>query len=73
MRRRRRPIRPMKWLAPPCRAKVRDSLDRAVLEGHLAVNRFGPYGVTQTFLPLLARSRGAIVNVLYDCRVRWTR
>jgi short chain dehydrogenase len=32
------------------------------LEQHLAVNLFGTYGVTQAFLPLLARSRGAIVN-----------
>jgi NAD(P)-dependent dehydrogenase (short-subunit alcohol dehydrogenase family) len=31
---------------------------------HLAVNLFGPYGVSQAFLPLLTRSRGAIVNVL---------
>jgi NAD(P)-dependent dehydrogenase (short-subunit alcohol dehydrogenase family) len=39
-------------------------LDRAVLEQHLAVNLFGPYDVTQAFLPLLTDSRGAIVNVL---------
>ena len=38
--------------------------DRALLEQHLAVNLFGTYGVTQAFLPLLTRSRGAIVNVL---------
>jgi NAD(P)-dependent dehydrogenase (short-subunit alcohol dehydrogenase family) len=38
--------------------------DRAVLEQHLAVNLFGTYGVTLVFLPLLTRSRGAIVNVL---------
>jgi len=38
--------------------------DRAALEQHLAVNLFGTYGVTQAFLPLLTRSRGAIVNVL---------
>ena len=38
--------------------------DRATLERHLAVNFFGPYGVTQAFLPLLAGSRGALVNVL---------
>jgi NAD(P)-dependent dehydrogenase (short-subunit alcohol dehydrogenase family) len=43
-----------------------DLSDRALLERHLAVNLFGPYGVTQAFLPLLARSRGAIVNVLSD-------
>ena len=43
-----------------------DLSDRAVLERHLAVNLFGPYGVTQAFLPLLTRSRGAVVNVLSD-------
>jgi NAD(P)-dependent dehydrogenase (short-subunit alcohol dehydrogenase family) len=36
--------------------------DRAMLEQHLAVNFYGPWGVTQAFLPLLTRSRGAIVN-----------
>jgi NAD(P)-dependent dehydrogenase (short-subunit alcohol dehydrogenase family) len=41
-----------------------DLSDRAALEAHLAVNLFGTYGVTQAFLPLLTRSRGAIVNVL---------
>jgi NAD(P)-dependent dehydrogenase (short-subunit alcohol dehydrogenase family) len=41
-----------------------DLSDRAVLEQHLAVNLFGTYGVTLDFLPLLTRSRGAIVNVL---------
>ncbi len=40
-----------------------DLSDRAALERHLAVNLFGTYGVTQAFLPLLTRSRGAIVNV----------
>jgi NAD(P)-dependent dehydrogenase (short-subunit alcohol dehydrogenase family) len=35
-----------------------------VLEWHFAVKLFGTYGVTQAFLPLLARSRGAIVNVM---------
>ena len=39
-----------------------DLTDRATLERHLAVNLFGIYGVTQAFLPLLTRSRGAIVN-----------
>ena len=39
-----------------------DLSDRAALEEHLAVNLFGPYGVTQAFLPLLASSRGAVVN-----------
>jgi NAD(P)-dependent dehydrogenase (short-subunit alcohol dehydrogenase family) len=38
--------------------------DRAGLERHLAVNLFGTYDVSLAFLPLLARSRGAIVNVL---------
>jgi NAD(P)-dependent dehydrogenase (short-subunit alcohol dehydrogenase family) len=38
--------------------------DRAALEQHLAVNLFGTYGVTRAFLPLLTRSRGAIVNVV---------
>jgi len=41
-----------------------DLSDRAALERHLTVNLFGTYGVTQAFLPLLTRSRGAIVNVL---------
>jgi NAD(P)-dependent dehydrogenase (short-subunit alcohol dehydrogenase family) len=41
-----------------------DLSDRAALEQHLAVNLFGTYGMTQAFLPLLTRSRGAIVNVL---------
>jgi NAD(P)-dependent dehydrogenase (short-subunit alcohol dehydrogenase family) len=39
-----------------------DLSDRAALEQQLAVNLFGPYGVTQAFLPLLTRSQGAIVN-----------
>jgi NAD(P)-dependent dehydrogenase (short-subunit alcohol dehydrogenase family) len=38
--------------------------DRAAIERLLAVNLFGPYGVSQAFLPLLTRSQGAIVNVL---------
>jgi NAD(P)-dependent dehydrogenase (short-subunit alcohol dehydrogenase family) len=41
-----------------------DLSDRAALEQSLAVNLFGPFGVTQAFLPLLTRSRGAIVNIL---------
>jgi NAD(P)-dependent dehydrogenase (short-subunit alcohol dehydrogenase family) len=41
-----------------------DHSDRAALEQHLAVNLMGTYDVTQAFLPLLTRSRGAIVNVL---------
>ena len=39
-----------------------DLSDRAALEQSLAVNLFGPWGVTQAFLPLLTESRGAIVN-----------
>jgi NAD(P)-dependent dehydrogenase (short-subunit alcohol dehydrogenase family) len=38
--------------------------DRAALEQALAVNLYGPYGVTQAFLPLLTQSQGTIVNVL---------
>jgi NAD(P)-dependent dehydrogenase (short-subunit alcohol dehydrogenase family) len=41
-----------------------DLSDRATLERHLAVNLFGTWGVTQAFLPLLTRSRGAIINIL---------
>jgi predicted dithiol-disulfide oxidoreductase (DUF899 family) len=41
-----------------------DLSDRAMLEEHLAVNFFGTWGVTQAFLPLLTRCRGAIVNNL---------
>jgi NAD(P)-dependent dehydrogenase (short-subunit alcohol dehydrogenase family) len=41
-----------------------DLSDRAALEQHLAVNFFGMYGMTQAFLPLLMRSRGAIINNL---------
>lgn len=41
-----------------------DLSDRAALERLLAVNLFGTYDVTQAFLPVLAHSRSAIVNVL---------
>ncbi len=41
-----------------------DISDRAKVEQHLAVNLFGTHGVTRAFLPLLIRSRGAIINVL---------
>ena len=41
-----------------------DLSDRAAIEGLLAVNLFGTYGVTQAFLPLLSASHGAIVNIL---------
>jgi NAD(P)-dependent dehydrogenase (short-subunit alcohol dehydrogenase family) len=39
-----------------------DLSEPAMIEQHLAVNFFGTYGVTRAFLPLLARSQGAIVN-----------
>jgi NAD(P)-dependent dehydrogenase (short-subunit alcohol dehydrogenase family) len=39
-----------------------DLTDRRTVEEALAVNLFGPYGMIQAFLPLLTRSRGAIVN-----------
>ncbi len=35
-----------------------------VIEQHLAVNLFGPLNVTRAFLPLLERSKGAVVNNL---------
>jgi NAD(P)-dependent dehydrogenase (short-subunit alcohol dehydrogenase family) len=35
-----------------------------VIERHLAVNLFGPLNVTRAFLPLLSRSKGAVVNNL---------
>jgi NAD(P)-dependent dehydrogenase (short-subunit alcohol dehydrogenase family) len=41
-----------------------DLSDRGAIERLLAVNLFGPYGVSHAFLPLLTRSQGAIVNVL---------
>jgi NAD(P)-dependent dehydrogenase (short-subunit alcohol dehydrogenase family) len=41
-----------------------DLSGRESLERHLAVNLFGTWGVTQAFLPSLADTRGAIVNVL---------
>ena len=40
-----------------------DLSDRAALERHLAVNLYGPYDVTQAFLPALIRSGGAIVTI----------
>jgi NAD(P)-dependent dehydrogenase (short-subunit alcohol dehydrogenase family) len=39
-----------------------DLTDRAALERSLAVNLFGPYAVTQAFLPHLTCPGGAIVN-----------
>lgn len=44
-------------------ALFEDLRDRAALEQSLAVNLYGPYDVTQAFLPALTESRGAIVNV----------
>lgn len=41
-----------------------DLTDRVALEKQLAVNLFGTYSVSGAFLPMLTRSRGAIVNVL---------
>src|SRR3984957_6947770 len=38
--------------------------DRTVIEQALAVNFFGMYRVSRAFLPLLKRSKGAIVNNL---------
>ena len=35
-----------------------------LVEQHLAVNLFGPLNVTRAFLPLLKRSKGAVVNNL---------
>jgi NAD(P)-dependent dehydrogenase (short-subunit alcohol dehydrogenase family) len=44
---------------------IYDDLSKVdVIEQHLAVNLFGPLRVTHAFLPLLKRSRGAIVNNL---------
>lgn len=44
---------------------VYDDLSKLdVIEQHLAVNLFGPLKVTQAFLPVLKRSKGAIVNNL---------
>jgi NAD(P)-dependent dehydrogenase (short-subunit alcohol dehydrogenase family) len=41
-----------------------DLSDIEVVEKHLAVNFLGPLRMTQAFLPLLKRSKGAIVNNL---------
>jgi NAD(P)-dependent dehydrogenase (short-subunit alcohol dehydrogenase family) len=41
-----------------------DLSDRAGLDRNLAVNLFGTHSVSMAFLPLVARSQGAIVNVL---------
>ena len=39
-----------------------DLTDPEVIKRHLEVNLFGTYQVTSAFLPLLTRSRGAVVN-----------
>jgi NAD(P)-dependent dehydrogenase (short-subunit alcohol dehydrogenase family) len=42
---------------------VPDDLSNSeAIERHLAVNLFGSFNVTRSFLPLLVRSKGAIVN-----------
>jgi NAD(P)-dependent dehydrogenase (short-subunit alcohol dehydrogenase family) len=41
-----------------------DLSDRRAVDAHLAVNLFGTWGVTDAFVPSLARSGGAIVNVV---------
>jgi NAD(P)-dependent dehydrogenase (short-subunit alcohol dehydrogenase family) len=41
-----------------------DLSNSAAIEQSLAVNLFGTFNVTRTFLPLLKRSKGAIVNNL---------
>ncbi len=41
-----------------------DLSDRSLIDRQLAVNLFGPYEVTQAFLPQLTQSGGAIVNNL---------
>jgi NAD(P)-dependent dehydrogenase (short-subunit alcohol dehydrogenase family) len=41
-----------------------DLSDSSVLQQHLSVNLLGTYGVIQAFLPLLAQSRGSVVNNL---------
>ena len=41
-----------------------DLSNPAIIEQHLAVNFFGPLNVTRAFLPLVRRSKGAIVNIL---------
>jgi NAD(P)-dependent dehydrogenase (short-subunit alcohol dehydrogenase family) len=41
-----------------------DLTDLDVIQEHLDVNLLGPLKMTQAFLPLLTRSKGAIVNIL---------
>lgn len=41
-----------------------DLSDADAIDQHLAVNLLGPFNVTRAFLPLLTRSKGAILNNL---------
>ena len=41
-----------------------DLSDRSAFEHHLAVNLYGTLDVTSAFVPALARSRGAVVNIV---------
>jgi NAD(P)-dependent dehydrogenase (short-subunit alcohol dehydrogenase family) len=41
-----------------------DMSDRSAFERHMAVNLYGTLDVTRACLPLLTRSRGAVVNVV---------
>ncbi|MCW3843635.1 SDR family NAD(P)-dependent oxidoreductase, partial [Micromonospora yasonensis] len=41
-----------------------DEFDPAALEHHLAVNLYGSSAMTQSFLPALINSRGAVINLL---------
>ncbi len=41
-----------------------DLSDRSAFEQHLAVNLYGTLDVTLAFLPSLARSHGAVVNIV---------
>lgn len=41
-----------------------DLSDRSAFEQHLAVNLYGTLDVTRALLPSLARSRGAVVNIV---------
>jgi NAD(P)-dependent dehydrogenase (short-subunit alcohol dehydrogenase family) len=45
-------------------ANFDDLSNSGAIAQHLAVNLFGPFNVTRAFLPLLRRSKGAIVNNL---------
>jgi NAD(P)-dependent dehydrogenase (short-subunit alcohol dehydrogenase family) len=45
-------------------ANYDDLTNLDAMEAHLAVNLFGTWNVTRAFLPLLTRSKGAIVNNL---------